>query len=415
MIFTSTNEQALQAFTNMIPEELRSFCVGLPLENEKSGLRDLKRSMEDLIECSRNARADVPEHLERKDELSNEVNELNREIQAIDESFMKLRRDQKKLTEDQAVICALKQALQLGHSTPGLARAALGIDGTSINKLLDEACGLGHPDVSFDVLDVRKLDQYVEYAKSKATGDFRITSESEKSFGDGVRVGGVPVEGQGWNLVVTELERRKNSPDNSKIKEEVLKYGCLEALHPDGSFKNDFVQRLQDASKNLKPGFKSLEIISRLLIDFDVNTREQKRRSTLIIERDERKRELIKETTLANYGQNITDNDLLHLNDFCQLVGTLNDNAMADDTERLKVDKTYSELKAKFRVVSKIIPFCVMTHDQLREMVDPTDPIGLIIVDEASQSEFTTASCKSIGSQTSVLWYVCPTHMFLVV
>lgn len=69
---------------------------------------------------------------------------------------------------------------------------------------------------------------------------------------------------------------------------------------------------------------------------------------------------------------------------------------MADDTERLKVNKSYSQIQVKFRGVAKFLPFSVMTHDQLHEMVAPEETVGLIIVDEASQSECTAVSRKFI-------------------
>jgi hypothetical protein len=106
--------------------------------------------------------------------------------------------------------------------------------------------------------------------------------------------------------------------------------------------------------------------------------------------------EIVIEQFLAGLGQVMTPNKLGVIIDFCQVVGEANDTAMDSSKETLKVNEVIASIRAKFHATAQFMPLLVMTHDQLSDMVSTTDTIGLIIVDEASQSEFTAARCECL-------------------
>ncbi|KAL3922641.1 MAG: hypothetical protein SGILL_002102, partial [Bacillariaceae sp.] len=408
VVFTSMNEQALSAFQNMLPSEIRPFCVGMPLSYEESGLHDLKHRIEDLIEATRNAKADVKKHLTAAEGFSKEIEEKKESLKAIDKRVSDFRIEQNKLADDPEGFGFLLLALKLGNGTAGLARAALGLDKTVLDALCKEARREVDPDVSFEVFNPSRIEEYVKFAQEEASTGFCFRTQEMDLFTAGIKVGNTrPNTKEDWGLVASELDRRKNDT-TAKYHEAISKLGCVEAdiSYQDGSFKNEFILDLQGASIKLREKFESLSkqsqtTISRLLVGFDCTVEEQKQKILLNEKIQSLEALLNKERILSRLGQTINDNNLGNLNDFCQLIGSLNDSALADNTERLKVNKAYSQIKAKFQEIAKFLPFSVMTHDQLRDMVAPKDTIGLILVDEASQSEFTTASRKFVARHVS--------------
>jgi hypothetical protein len=399
VVITSTNQQALMAQMDLVPLELQPFFVRLPLENQESGLRDLHRSLETLIERCRDAMANREKHAARAKNLSEYANKKLDMIEKIDERLRTSRKNQQKLVENPDTLDLVKVAIQHSNN-PGLVRAVLASKKTALDALL------GQSEVSFAVFDAAKIEEYSRFARAKTNpkiGGFVYIPVEILSFVEGIKVGSSPPNSKSdWKLVATELEsRQKGTTEHSLDGAYFSKYGCENITNNDGSLKSCFIRDLKTAMLSLRSRFDLLpQDIQGNILEFMSTssnvTQDQELRCRLRGEIQQLDLEIVIEQFLAGLGQVMTPNKLGVIIDFCQVVGEANDTAMDSSKETLKVNEVIASIRAKFHATAQFMPLLVMTHDQLSDMVSTTDTIGLIIVDEASQSEFTAARCKCL-------------------
>ena len=247
-------------------------------------------------------------------------------------------------------------------------------------------------------------DDLIGYAKFEAAmTQFRVENVDQKKLSKLFVDGKCPVSVDQWSRVVRGLVvQEAECSFRKKYILPLIQQGCHETDIYDtrqGAFADGILEVMKlgkDLASSINGSNWGRDHLKKLFTAKPGNTLSQERRRKLVDEIQDLEAKLVLSKAMYEMSNSMSKQDLSELNKLTQQVGAVKNNMEKDSNSpgkgSARSQRYQNEYAAAIKKIVKIIPFLVMTPEQVSRYVPADHRFGLGIIDEASQSDFTAVN-----------------------